>query len=81
MVDVESLELKIKGNAKSAQKSIDTLIETLGKLKKATSGACGLGAVSDKMGEVADKMSKIKSINLGLSSVNGKSAKIGRAHV
>ena len=75
MADVESLELQIKGNAKSAQKSIDTLIETLEKLKKATSGACGLGTVSDKMGEVADKMSKIKSINLGLSSANNKSAK------
>ena len=75
MADVESLELKIKGNAKSAQKSIDTLIETLGKLKRATSGACGLGAVSDKMGEVADKMGKIKSINLGLRDVNSKSAK------
>ena len=75
MADVESLELKIKGNAKSAQKSIDTLIETLDKLKKATSGACGLGTVSDKMGEVADKMSKIKSINLGLSAANTKAGK------
>ena len=75
MAVVESLELKIKGNAKSAQKSIDTLIETLDKLKKATAGACGLGAVSDKMGEVAAKMGKIKSINLGLSAVNNKSSK------
>ena len=75
MADVGSLNLKITANIKSAQKSIDTLIETLDKLKKATSGACGLGAVSDKMGEVADKMSKIKSVNLGLSAVNNKSAK------
>ena len=71
---VDSLELKITGNAKSAQKSIDTLIATLEKLKKATAGACGLGEVSDKMGEVADKMSKIKSLNLGLSSANNNSA-------
>ena len=75
MASVDSLELKIKGNAKSAQKSIDTLIGTLDKLKKATAGACGLGAVSDKMGEVADKMNKIKSINLGLSAANTKTAK------
>lgn len=75
MADVESLELQIEGNAKSAQKSIDALIATLDKLKRATSGACGLGKVSDKMGELADKMSKIKKINLGLSAANTKSAK------
>lgn len=79
MASVDSLELKIKGNAKSAQKSIDTLIGTLDKLKKATAGACGLGAVSDKMGEVADKMSKIKSINLGLSAANTKTTKSFKA--
>ena len=75
MADVGSLELQIKGNAKSAQKSIDTLVETLEKLKKATAGACGLGAVSDKMGEVADKMGKIKNVNLGLSAANAKAGK------
>ena len=79
MASVDSLELKIKGNAKSAQKSIDTLIGTLDKLKKATAGACGLGTVSDKMGEVADKMSKIKSINLGLSAANTKTTKSFKA--
>ena len=75
MADVDSLELQIKGNAKSAQKSIDDLITTLNKLKTATAGACGLGKVTDKMGELSDKMSKIKSINIGLSSANTKSAK------
>ncbi len=79
MASVDSLELKIKGNAKSAQKSIDTLIGTLDKLKKATAGACGLGTVSDKMGEVADKMNKIKSINLGLSAANTKTTKSFKA--
>ena len=75
MADVESLELQIKGNAKSAEKSINALIATLDKLKQATAGACGLGNVSDKMGELADKMSKIKKINLGLPAANNKSAK------
>jgi hypothetical protein len=75
MADVESLELKIKANAKSATKSINTLIETLNKLKDATSGACGLGAVSDKMGEIAGKMSKIKGFSQGITNANNKSAK------
>ena len=75
MADVESLELQIKGNAKSAQKSIDTLIETLDKLKKATAGACGLDKVTGEMGRLSSEMSKVKKINLGLSAVNTKSAK------
>ena len=68
MADVESLELQIKGNATSAQKSINALIETLDKLKKATAGACGLDKVASEMG-------KIKNINIGLSAANSKSAK------
>ena len=75
MASVDSLELKIKGNAKSAQKSIDTLIGTLDKLKKATAGACGLGAVSDKMGDVSNKLNQVKNVNLGLSAANTKTAK------
>lgn len=75
MADVESLELQIKGNAKSAKKSIEELIDTLNKLKTATAGACGLGAVSDKMSKLSSEMSKIKSINIGLSAANSKSAK------
>ena len=75
MADVESLELQIKGNAKSAKKSIEELIDTLDKLKTATAGACGLGAVSDKMSKLSSEMSKIKSINIGLSAANTKSTK------
>lgn len=68
MAEVESLELKIKGNAKSAQDSIEKLIGTLDKLKQATAGACGLDKVSEEM-------SKLKNINIGLSAVNTKSGK------
>lgn len=75
MADVESLELKIKANSTSAQKSIDALIQTLERLKKATAGACGLDKVTGQMGKLSDSMGKIKKINLGLSSSNTKSAK------
>ena len=75
MADVESLELKIKANSKSAQDSIEKLIGTLDRLKKATAGACGLDKVTGEMGKLSSEMSKIKSINLGLSAANSKSAK------
>lgn len=68
MADIESLELKIQGNAKSAEKSINDLIATLDKLKRATAGACGLDKVSNEM-------SKIKTLNLGLSATNTKAGK------
>lgn len=67
-MDVESLELQITGNAKSAKKSIDDLIRTLDKLEKATAGGCGLAAVTKEMG-------KLKNVNIGLSSSNNSSAK------
>lgn len=75
MADVESLELQITGNAKSAQKSIDTLIETLEKLKKATAGACGLDKVTGEMSKLSGEMGKIKTINVGLSASNTKTSK------
>lgn len=75
MADVESLELQIKGNAKSAQKSIETLIETLNKLRAATSGACGLDKVTGEMSKLSSGMDKVKNINLGLSAVNAKTGK------
>ena len=68
MADVESLELQITGNAKSAKKSIDDLIRTLDKLEKATAGGCGLGSVTKEMG-------KLKNVNIGLSSSTNASAK------
>ena len=75
MADVESLELKIKANSKKAQDSIDALIKTLDRLKKATAGACGLDKVTGQMSKLSDSMSKIKKLNFGLSAANTKSAK------
>lgn len=68
MADVESLELKIKGNASGATRSINTLIKTLEKLEKATAGGCGLSAV-------AGEMSQLKHISIGLDSTNRKTTK------
>lgn len=67
MADVESLELQITGDARSAEQSINSLIGTLDKLKKATAGGCGLGSVVSGMKQVG-------SASSGVSSANTKSA-------
>ena len=68
MADVESLELQITGNAKSAKASIDALIDTLDRLKTATSGGCGLGSV-------ATGLEKVERGGRNSSSANNKNAK------
>lgn len=68
MADVESLELQITANARSAEKSIDALISTLDRLKQATAGGCGLGAVSKELG-------KISNTNIKFGSSTNNSAK------
>ena len=67
-VDVDSLTLQITADAQNATKGLDALINTLDRLKKATSGGCGLGKVSTEM-------TKLKNVNIGLSSANSNSAK------
>ena len=68
MADVESLELQITGNVKKAEKSINSLISTLDKLKQATAGGCGLSAVSKELG-------KMNNSNLKFSSSTNNSSK------
>jgi hypothetical protein len=68
MADVESLELQITGDVQQAQKSIESLITTLNKLKKATADGCGLGAVSKEM-------NKMNGMNFKFSSSTNNSTK------
>ena len=68
MADVESLSLKVTANVQSAKKSIDSLIDTLDRLKQATAGGCGLGAVSKELG-------KINNTSIKFSSSFGNSSK------
>lgn len=68
MADVESLELQVTGDATYAKKSLDALIDTLGRLRKATSGGCGLSAVAKGLQQVNDS-------GKGVSTSNAKSAK------
>ncbi len=63
MADVESLELQITGDARSAEQSINSLINTLERLNKATAGGCGLGAVANGMNKVGSAGSRTASAN------------------
>ena len=66
-VELQTLELKLKGNASGATKSLNTLIRTLEKLEKATAGGCGLDSV-------AEGMSQLQNMSIGLSSATRSSA-------
>ena len=68
MADVESLELQITGDATKAKKSLDDLINTLDRLKTATSGGCGLSSV-------ADGLQQVNNSGKNVSTSNGKSAR------
>ena len=68
MADVESLSLQITGDVTNAKKSIDALITSLDKLKKATKGGCGLSSV-------ADGLRKVNDSGKSVSTTNTKSAK------
>lgn len=63
MADVESLVLKIDSDATKAKQKLDALIETLDRLKKATSGGCGLPDVSTGMEKVDKNGSKATKTN------------------
>ena len=67
MADVESLELRLKGNASGATQSVNNLIKTLDRLRTATAGGCGLTAVNKEI-------AKLRTVNIGLSAVNRSSA-------
>ena len=61
MADIESLELQITADVSKAEKSINSLINTLERLKKATGGGCGLGSVSKEMTNVGKTSPKFSS--------------------
>lgn len=58
-ITIESLELEIKQNSKSAVDGIDALTQSLTKLREATKGGLGLGAVSKQMSSFSKKANKV----------------------
>ena len=81
-VELQSLELKVKGNAGGATKSLNALIKTLEKLDKATAGGCGLDAVAKGLAEVDKAGSKTSASNRSSAASFAKMAtKVGSAAV
>jgi phage-related protein len=74
MADVESLELQITGDARSAEQSINSLISTLERLNQATAGGCGLGAVANGMKNIGSASSSASSANTKSAASFGKLA-------
>ena len=78
-VELDSLELQITSNAKSAQDGLDALIGTLDTLKQKTKGGVGLTAVAKQVGKVATEAgklngsegAKLKSLADGLTALSG----------
>ena len=64
---VESLELEIVSNSKSAGDGIDALTRSLEKLRKATNGGAGLSSVSKEMSKTATIAKQLKDTNAKVS--------------
>ncbi len=60
---IESLELEIVSNSKSAVDGIDALTQSLTKLKSATKGGLGLSAVSKEVSKFDTAMKKVSDSN------------------
>lgn len=73
--EIESLELKIVDSSVDVAKGVDTLIDTLDRLKKTTKGGCGLNAIANSL----DKIAKSSESLNGFSKVTGQIQKYATA--
>jgi hypothetical protein len=73
---IESLQIEIASNSKRAVNGIDALIESLGRLKKATGGGAGLGAVSGDLNKLNTSLSKTSR---SFGDVTAKTNAVGKA--
>ena len=69
MADIESLSLQIESNASKAKTGLDSLVQTLDKLKKATAGACGLHELNNALGNLPNTTSKMSGLSKALSTM------------
>lgn len=75
--EIDSLELRIEASSKEAEKGLDALIDTLGRLKTATAGGCGLKSIVDpveKLGKSGDADKKLSGIGDAVNKLSGMSA-------
>ena len=76
MPNVDSLDIQIKAQANNAEKSLDSLINKLGKVSSSISGtsgkAKGLGSIGNGIGNITSSTTKATKSFKGLSSMIGK---------
>ena len=79
---IDSLELEVQSSSQNAEKGLDALVNTLGRLKTATTGSAGLNKVNKTLTKLdatlkgmnsqsITKMRELASALGGLSSMNG----------
>ena len=65
---IESLSLEIESNSRSAVDGIEALVESLGKLKRATSGGLGLSAVTKDLNKLSSSNNKASNSYINLAA-------------
>lgn len=64
MADIDSLSIEISSNSQSAVSGIDTLKDTLERLRDATKGGLGLSSVANQVKKVSDSADGINSTTI-----------------
>ena len=59
MADIDSLSIQISSDASSAVNGLETLSDTLGRLKDATKGGLGLSSIANQVGKLAEYSNNI----------------------
>ena len=62
---IDNLQIKIESDARKANKGIDDLAETLGKLKNSLSGSGGVATNLAQIANAIQKFSGLGRINIG----------------
>ena len=76
---IESLEIEIIGSSQSAEQALDALEKSLGRLKTAVKGGCGLTAVTNQLTAMntalgsmnSSSISNLKALADGLNTLSG----------
>jgi len=70
--NIESLEIEILSSSQSAEKGLDALMDTLGRLKTAVKGGCGLTAVTHQLSSLNTALGKIDAASVANLAALGR---------
>lgn len=78
-VEIQGLEFEIEGQTTQANKGIDSLVNSLSKLKSALKGASGLNKMTDTLGEISQSINGTQSDKL--TSLSGALSGLGNVKI